>query len=131
MGRTSTTPSASANNGASTDYSLRRVSTSRDTRPTMDSDRPGLLHRSHSHLHEYRRGISHLFDRNNSRSGSPTSAPTISSTAKVEEENNPKYNPNAFYPAKIDEILNDRYKILTKLGYGMTATVWLARDIKA
>ena len=97
-----------------------------------NSDRPSFLHRSRSHLHDYRHGISHLFNSNNGgRAGSPTSAPSLSSATKIEEEKNPRYNPNAFYPAKIDEVLNDRYRIITKLGYGMTATVWLAVDLKA
>lgn len=124
------TPTTSASNGGS-DYSIRRVSTSRDIRPAMDTEpRPGFLHRSRSTLHDARHGFSHLFA-SNGRSSSPVSTPTLSSAIKIEEEKNPKYNPTNFYPAKIDEVLNDRYRIITKLGYGMTATVWLAHDLRA
>ena len=91
-------------------------------------DRPNFLHRSRSHLHEYRHGIVHLFAQ---RSNSPGQPDIISSAKSIEEETNYKYNPDHWYPAKIGEILNDRYKIVAKLGYGMTATVWLAKDLHA
>lgn len=71
--------------------------------------------------------LSHLL---HTRSSSPQ-ADTISALKPVEEETLPKYNAEAFYPAKLDEVLNDRYKIVAKLGYGMTATVWLAKDLQA
>ena len=93
-----------------------------------DDTRPSFIHRSRSHLHEYRQGISHLFQ---PRAPSPGQGPVLSSAKKIEEETNPKYNPNAFYPAKVDEVLHDRYKLIAKLGYGMTATVWLAKDLQA
>lgn len=79
-------------------------------------------------MHDYGRGIKGLF---NSRSNSSSTANLISSEKKIEEEKNPKYNPDAFYPAKIDEVLDNRYKLVAKLGYGMTATVWLAKDLQA
>lgn len=67
-----------------------------------------------------------------SRDTSPHSkADIISAVKQVEEETLPKYNPNAFYPVRFDEVLNDRYKIVCKLGYGATATVWLAKDLHA
>lgn len=47
----------------------------------------------------------------------------------VEEENSPYYEPAYFYPVRIDEILNDRYQIATKLGHGSRSSVWLARDL--
>ncbi|KAK9860788.1 hypothetical protein MYU51_006055 [Penicillium brevicompactum] len=47
----------------------------------------------------------------------------------VEEENSPYYDPFHFYPARIGEILNDRYQIATKLGHGSRSSVWLARDL--
>jgi len=55
----------------------------------------------------------------------------LSSAKPIEEETLPKYSPQAFYSAKIGEKLNDRYEVVAKLGYGMTATVWLARDLHA
>ncbi|KAL4809919.1 kinase-like protein [Aspergillus unguis] len=47
----------------------------------------------------------------------------------VEEENSPYYDPAYFYPARIGEVLNDRYQIATKLGHGSRSSVWLARDL--
>ena len=33
-----------------------------------------------------------------------------------------------YYPVKIGEVYNGRYRIIAKLGYGAYSTVWLARD---
>jgi hypothetical protein len=103
----------------------RRRSRSNSPRPNME--RPNIIHRSRSHLHEYRHGFGQLFQ---ARTNSPSQPDIISSAKLIEEETLPKYNPNNFYPAKLGEILHDRYKIIAKLGYGMTATVWLAKDLK-
>ncbi|KAK2807680.1 hypothetical protein FQN51_000117 [Onygenales sp. PD_10] len=56
-------------------------------------------------------------------------APLIDPSQLVEEENSPFYNSAYFYPARLGEVLNDRYQIVTKLGHGSRATVWLARDL--
>ncbi|ETN45530.1 uncharacterized protein HMPREF1541_09362 [Cyphellophora europaea CBS 101466] len=87
-----------------------------------------VLHRSTSHLHDYGRSVKHLFS---SKPVTPPQVKIISSNDKIDEENNPKYNALTFYPAKLDEILDNRYKLLAKLGHGMTATVWLAKDLQA
>jgi len=47
----------------------------------------------------------------------------------VEEEKTPYYNPKRFYPARLGEVLHARYQLATKLGYGTSSTVWLARDL--
>lgn len=47
----------------------------------------------------------------------------------VDEETNPGYSSIDFYPAHPSQILNDRFKILTKLGWGSSSTVWLAEDV--
>lgn len=66
-----------------------------------------------------------------SRGSSPHSQPdTISAHKLIEEETLPKYNADHFYPARLGEVLLDRYKLVAKLGFGMTATVWLARDLQ-
>ncbi|RMZ92248.1 hypothetical protein DV736_g542, partial [Chaetothyriales sp. CBS 134916] len=91
-------------------------------------ERGKFLHRSRSHLHEYRHGITKLFE---TRSNSPGQPDIISSAKPLEEETLPKYNPDNFYPVRLGEVLSDQYKILAKLGYGMTATVWLAKNLKA
>jgi hypothetical protein len=46
----------------------------------------------------------------------------------VDEENVPRYNPEAFYPANPGDVLNGRFKLLAKLGWGTSSTVWLACD---
>ena len=48
----------------------------------------------------------------------------------VEEERVPGYQPEFYYPAKPGEVLNDRYKILTKVGWGTASTVWLVEDLE-
>ena len=41
------------------------------------------------------------------------------------------YQPDGFQPVSIGDIYaNGRYKILHKLGYGGSSTVWLARDLR-
>lgn len=47
-----------------------------------------------------------------------------------EEETSPCYDAIKFYPAKLYEILNNRYELVAKLGWGATSTVWLAKDLK-
>ncbi|KAJ5113713.1 hypothetical protein N7456_002247 [Penicillium angulare] len=53
----------------------------------------------------------------------PTSHP-------VEEENFPGYVASRYYPTLIGEILQDRYQVVGKLGFGASSTVWLARDME-
>ncbi|EXJ79314.1 CMGC/SRPK protein kinase [Capronia epimyces CBS 606.96] len=90
--------------------------------------RPNLLKRAQSSTN--RQGpLSHLL---HSRANSPhPQADTVSGLKAIEEETLPKYNADSFYPARLGEVLNDRYKVVLKLGFGMTATVWLAQDIRA
>ena len=84
---------------------------------------PNILHHQNITTHNL---LGHL---SRSRPSSPHNHPDIISAVKqIEEETLPKYNVNAFYPVRIDEVLNDRYQVISKLGFGVTATVWLARD---
>ncbi|SMY20667.1 unnamed protein product [Zymoseptoria tritici ST99CH_1A5] len=48
--------------------------------------------------------------------------------SKVEEETIPGYVATRYYPVRIGELFQDRYQVVGKLGYGITSTVWLARD---
>ncbi|PQK14572.1 hypothetical protein BB8028_0005g01030 [Beauveria bassiana] len=48
---------------------------------------------------------------------------------RIEEENLPDYNAARYYPTRIGEIIQDRYQVVGKLGYGATSTAWLARDM--
>jgi serine/threonine protein kinase len=40
-----------------------------------------------------------------------------------------KETPNVFYPVYLGEVLNDRYLVEHKLGFGGGSTVWMARDL--
>lgn len=53
----------------------------------------------------------------------------IDASVLVEEESIPTYRPERFYSAQIGEVLNHRYQVVGKLGYGSSATVWLCRDL--
>ncbi|KAK2765391.1 hypothetical protein FQN54_008237 [Arachnomyces sp. PD_36] len=48
----------------------------------------------------------------------------------VEEETLPTYKPEKYYPVRIGQVLEDRYQIVGKVGYGVFSTVWLARDFQ-
>ncbi|ODH13935.1 CMGC/SRPK protein kinase [Paracoccidioides brasiliensis] len=48
----------------------------------------------------------------------------------IEEETLPTYKAEKYYPARIGKIFNDRYQIVWELGYGVTSTVWLCRDLQ-
>ena len=38
------------------------------------------------------------------------------------------YQPGGYHPIKIGDQLNERYRVVHKLGYGSFSTIWLARD---
>ncbi|KAJ5710110.1 hypothetical protein N7493_009702, partial [Penicillium malachiteum] len=57
------------------------------------------------------------------------SAKVLPATHLVEEERIPNYNARHFYPVRLYEILNDRYQVAAKIGWGTSSTVWLARDL--
>ncbi|EAW14979.1 protein kinase domain protein [Aspergillus clavatus NRRL 1] len=54
----------------------------------------------------------------------------LPATELVEEERAPHYNLKHFYPARLYEVLDNRYQITAKLGWGTSSTVWLARDLQ-
>ncbi|EWG53616.1 CMGC/SRPK protein kinase [Fusarium verticillioides 7600] len=47
-----------------------------------------------------------------------------------EEEEIPGYEASRFYPVEIGEVFRGRYQAVTKLGYGSSSTIWLARDLR-
>jgi len=64
----------------------------------------------------------------------PTKIPRVSTNplqvhGSIEEERVLHYNPKSFYPIQLHSILNDRYEIAAKIGWGTSSTVWLARDL--
>ena len=54
---------------------------------------------------------------------------SIPAEEKVEEETLPKYATTRYYSATIGQIFQNRYQVVGKLGFGVTSTVWLARDL--
>ncbi|CAM1502196.1 Fc.00g041800.m01.CDS01 [Cosmosporella sp. VM-42] len=52
---------------------------------------------------------------------------TTTTRKPLEEEKCPNYDPKAFYPARIGDILGGKYELVSKLGWGSGSTVWLAR----
>jgi hypothetical protein len=46
----------------------------------------------------------------------------------IEEEILPRYSPQNYYPVSIGQVLDKRYKVLAKLGFGSESTTWLAQD---
>ncbi|KAH7170088.1 kinase-like domain-containing protein [Dactylonectria macrodidyma] len=47
------------------------------------------------------------------------------------EEGRAVYRPGGFHPVYIGDVLNDRFEVLNKIGYGRYSTVWLIRDLQA
>ncbi|KFZ16712.1 hypothetical protein V502_04955 [Pseudogymnoascus sp. VKM F-4520 (FW-2644)] len=47
----------------------------------------------------------------------------------IDEETLPHYSPAQFFPVRIGEILNAKYQVVGKLGYGGNSTAWLCRDL--
>lgn len=54
-------------------------------------------------------------------------APNVQSES-WEEERLPFYRPEQFYPVHIGELLNSKYRVVGKLGYGSYSTVWLCHE---
>ena len=54
---------------------------------------------------------------------------TIPVSEKVEEEKFEWYSPTRFYPARIGQVFESRYQVVSKVGYGTSSTVWLGRDL--
>ncbi|KAF5710779.1 CMGC SRPK kinase [Fusarium globosum] len=54
----------------------------------------------------------------------------IDQNVKIEEEQIPSYEASRFYPVQIGEVFQGRYQAVTKLGYGSSSTIWLARDLR-
>ncbi|KAF7118433.1 hypothetical protein CNMCM5793_007950 [Aspergillus hiratsukae] len=60
----------------------------------------------------------------------PPPGPLLPQDEPVDEEICPGYNSKRFYPAKPGEVLANRYQILVKVGWGVSSTVWFARDMR-
>ncbi|KAJ5683318.1 hypothetical protein N7462_006483 [Penicillium macrosclerotiorum] len=60
----------------------------------------------------------------------PPLGPPLPRDELVDEEICPSYNSKNFYPANPGDVLADRYQILVKVGWGVSSTVWIARDMR-
>ncbi|KAK4502554.1 hypothetical protein PRZ48_005979 [Zasmidium cellare] len=58
----------------------------------------------------------------------PAAPILLPSNYLVDEEGLSAYDRDKFYPVHPGERFNNRYRIITKLGYGSMSTVWLAQD---
>ncbi|KAM5148040.1 SRSF protein kinase 3-like [Mantella aurantiaca] len=52
------------------------------------------------------------------------------STKDLEQENPAEYCQGGYHPAQMGELLNRRYQLMHKVGWGYFSTVWLCRDLQ-
>lgn len=52
----------------------------------------------------------------------------IPADQRVDEEGNSRYKWQHFYHPNPGEMLGGKYKLIAKMGWGQTSTVWLAED---
>ncbi|KAJ5789229.1 uncharacterized protein N7518_006240 [Penicillium psychrosexuale] len=55
----------------------------------------------------------------------------LDQSIELEEETLSDYQPENYYPVNQGEVFNGRYQTIAKIGYGVTSTVWLAKDLIA
>ncbi|PGH02550.1 CMGC/SRPK protein kinase [Blastomyces parvus] len=60
----------------------------------------------------------------------PYQGPLIPQNEIVDEESCPDYDAKSFYPARVGEVIANRYQLLVKVGWGSSSTVWFARDMR-
>ncbi len=54
---------------------------------------------------------------------------TRNSSSVAFEEPPERYCPGGYHPVQLGENFNTKYQIISKLGYGVYSTVWLAKDL--
>jgi hypothetical protein len=64
------------------------------------------------------------------RSFPTTGFPLLPTHLKFEEEKLVGYRAEKFYPVKLDDVINSKYQVVAKLGFGTASTVWLCRDLQ-
>ncbi|KAG2421801.1 hypothetical protein HFD88_005777 [Aspergillus terreus] len=55
---------------------------------------------------------------------------TVPPSEVLDEERFAHFKQGQYYPANIGDVLDSKYQIVGKLGFGTTSTVWLARDLE-
>ena len=64
------------------------------------------------------------------RGSTNSSIETVEHFHLCEENQYEWYTPESFYPVRIGDVFESRYKVLLKLGFGTVSTVWLCRDLR-
>jgi serine/threonine-protein kinase SRPK3 len=60
----------------------------------------------------------------------PTSGfPVVPADVQLEEESSERFETGRYYPINIGDVLASKYQVVGKLGWGVTSTAWLARDL--
>lgn len=61
----------------------------------------------------------------------PTSGFKVIKPSQIlEEERFEQLKKGNYYPVNIGDILASKYQVIGKLGFGITSTVWLARELE-
>lgn len=61
----------------------------------------------------------------------PTSGFEVIKPSQIlEEERFEEFKKGNYYPVNIGGILESKYQVVGKLGFGTTSTVWLARELE-
>lgn len=53
----------------------------------------------------------------------------VSAAQKLEEEAFEDFKTGKYYPVRIGNVFASKYQVVGKLGFGVSSTVWLARDL--
>ena len=56
---------------------------------------------------------------------------TVGDDYMLEEERMTGFSKKIFCPVNISDVFASRYQVVAKFGYGVTSTVWLARDLRS
>lgn len=61
----------------------------------------------------------------------PTSGwDTIPAAEILDEERFDGFKKGQYYPVNIGDVFASKYQVIGKLGFGVTSTAWLARDLE-
>lgn len=55
---------------------------------------------------------------------------TVRPSEVLDEERFEHFKQGQYYPANVGDVFSSKYQIIGKLGFGVTSTVWLARDLE-
>ena len=55
---------------------------------------------------------------------------TLPLDQKIEEEAHDSISKGRYYPVRIGDVIESKYQVVGKLGYGLGSTVWLANEFR-